>query len=102
MVPPQVIKLMPEYAASLPLWDERGNLGRSGAQLPPALLDRLEAWQREFEENFRWDTGWQSAAAREHWAGQAPRLEAALRDALSPRTELVVDLWPLGGGPEQR
>src|SRR5215475_1752841 len=63
----------------------------------PQLLDRLAAWQREFDDNFHWDRGWRSARIRDRWASQAEELAADVRAELGTRAELTVRLWPLPG-----
>jgi hypothetical protein len=64
-------------------------------QILPQLLDRLAAWQEEFDDNFHWDAGWRSAEIRDHWARQAEELAADVRAELGGRGELTVRLWPL-------
>jgi len=93
---PSPIVLAPDYMADLPLWGEGfGNIAWQFTKFPPELLDRLAAWQRYFDDNYHYRTGWQSAAARDRWAYQATDLAADLRAALGTRAELVVDLWPV-------
>jgi hypothetical protein len=93
---PSQIVLTPDYMADLPLWGERGNIDWRFTKFPPELLDRLAAWQREFDDNYHpWESGWRSAAIRDHWAHQATDLAADVRAALGTRAELVVDLWPV-------
>ncbi len=53
------------------------------------------AWQKEFDSNFHWDTGWSSEETKGKWADEAVHLEAELREALAGKAELIVDLWPL-------
>ena len=48
-----------------------GNVAWQYTKFCPRLLDRLAAWQQEFDDNFRWDTGWRSTEIRDHWAGEA-------------------------------
>src|SRR5262245_13692468 len=66
-------------------------------QVRSQLLDRLAAWQREFDDNFHWDRGWRSAQTRDRWASQAEELAADMRAELGTRAELTVRLWPLPG-----
>ncbi|HKA98275.1 MAG TPA: hypothetical protein VKD66_18580 [Streptosporangiaceae bacterium] len=66
-------------------------------QVRSQLLDRLAAWQREFDDNFHWDRGWRSAQIRDRWASQAEELAADVRAELGTRAELTVRLWPLPG-----
>ncbi|MBO3746031.1 hypothetical protein J5X84_08140 [Streptosporangiaceae bacterium NEAU-GS5] len=88
---PDEIRLMPDYSASLPLWG-----AWQEAEFSPELLDRLSAWQEDFDANFHWETGWRSVEARDRWAAQAAELEAELRAELGgARATLTVDLWPL-------
>ena len=56
-----IIRLARDYSAPLPLWGEGfGNIDWRYAKFPPTLLDRL-AWQQEFDDNYRYETGWRSA-----------------------------------------
>ena len=84
------LTLTVDYSAEMPLW------GRDAHRvvLEPMLLERLRAWQSDFDHNFHYEQGWLSREARERWATEAVKLEADLRDAL-PGVELKVDLWPL-------
>ena len=60
-----IIRLAPDYSAPLPLWGEGfGNIDWRCTKFPPALLDRLAAWQQEFDDNYHYETGWRSAPAR--------------------------------------
>jgi hypothetical protein len=93
---PSVVKLGPACMADLPLWGEGfGNIAWQFTKFSPELLDRLAAWQREFDADFHWEAGWRSAAARDHWAHEAADLASAVRAELGTRAELVLDLWPL-------
>lgn len=91
---PASIVLSPDYSAPSPLWPSSD---ATDALVPSELLERLTRWQRDFDSNYRWDTGWQSEAAKARWAAQAADLEADVRVALSGKAELTVDLWPLAG-----
>jgi hypothetical protein len=93
---PRVIVLSPDYNADLPLWGEGfGNIDWRFTKFPPGLLDRLAAWQQEFDAHYRWDRGWESNQLRDRWASQAKNLAADVRAALGTRAELVVNLWPI-------
>ena len=95
---PAQIVLAPEYMADLPLWGQGfGNIDWRFTRFPPELLDRLAAWQQEFNDNFHWESGWRSAEIRDHWSLQASGLATDVRAALGARAELVVDLWPIDG-----
>jgi hypothetical protein len=95
---PSVIVLSPDYSAELPLWGEAfGNIDWRFTKFQPDLLDRLAAWQQEFDDNYHpWESGWRSAAIRDRWAHQAKNLATDVRAALGTRAKLVVDLWPVG------
>jgi hypothetical protein len=55
--------LSPDHGAPLPLWGEGfGNIAWQFTKFPPELLDRLAAWQQEFDDNYHYRTGWRSAA----------------------------------------
>lgn len=91
-----VVRLSPDYSAPSPLWNESPRaVMPADAMVPPALLAELVAWQQDFDENFHWEKGWRSVAARDRWASDAHRLEAQVRRALAGKAELIVDLWPL-------
>lgn len=93
---PPVIHLSPDYSALLPLWGEgSGNIRWQATKFPPPLLDRLAAWQQDFDANFHWDSGWRSAKARDRWARLAEELAADVRAELGTRAELTVGLWPI-------
>src|SRR5215472_9707880 len=65
---PVIIRLAPDYSAPLPLWGEGfGNIDWRYTKFPAALLDRLAAWQQEFDDNHHYETGWRSAPARDRW-----------------------------------
>jgi hypothetical protein len=91
---PPVVTLEPEYSVELPLGGD-GVLAWQRTKFSPQLLDRLAAWQEDFENGFHYDTGWRSQQARNQWAAQAEELEAEVRAELCSRAELVVNLWPL-------
>jgi hypothetical protein len=90
------VELAPDYSAKLPLWgcDGSGTIGWQSTKFPPGLLDRLFAWQQEFDDNYHWDSGWRSAQIRDHWASEGGELAADVRAELGT-AELVVRLWPL-------
>jgi hypothetical protein len=89
---PVVIRLMPGYSVDVPLFP-RSDF--TDALVPGDLLAKLIRWQKEFDHNYHWETGWRSTEVRDRWAGEAVPLEASLRDALRGKADLVVDLWPL-------
>lgn len=80
-----------EYSVKIPLWGD----WPPDTRLPDELRDRLAAWQAEFDEQFHWESGWRSKAAREHWMSQAGDLADTLREVLKGRAELEVNLWPV-------
>jgi hypothetical protein len=93
---PDIVELAPDYGAPLPLWGNGfGNISWQLTKFSPGLLDRLSAWQQEFDDNF--DRGWRSAEIRDRWASEARELAADVRAELGTRAELVVGLWPLHG-----
>jgi hypothetical protein len=89
---PVVIQLMPDYGADVPLFPQSDY---TDALVPEDLLAKLIRWQSEFLSNYHVDSGWRSPEARDRWADEAVPLEAALREALEGKADLVVDLWPL-------
>src|SRR5262245_10970519 len=93
---PDEIRLSPDYSAPLPLWGQ-GCVPWQLTKFTPELLDRLAAWQSEFDDNFQWETGWRSPEIRDHWAAQAEKLAADVRAELGTRARLTVALWPLEG-----
>jgi hypothetical protein len=93
---PDVVELAPDYGAELPLWGAGfGNISWQYTKFSPELLDRLAAWQEDFDANFHWENGWRSAETRNHWASRAKDLAADVRAELGTRAELVIRLWPL-------
>jgi hypothetical protein len=55
-------------------------------------LDRLAAWQREFDVHHHWDRGWKSDEIRDRWTSEATGLAADVRAELGTRARLVVEL----------
>jgi hypothetical protein len=94
---PDVITLAPDYGAELPLWRNGfGNIAWQYTKFSPGLLDRLAAWQQEFDACCHWDRGWESDEIRDRWAGRAEDLAADVRAELGMRARLVVKPWGLG------
>ena len=91
-MPPSTVRLSPDYSAPSPLWPSSD---ATDALVSTTLLARLVAWQKDFDSNFRWDSGWRSDKAKFRWAAEAAALEADLRRELAGKAELTVDLWPL-------
>jgi hypothetical protein len=89
---PVIIRFMPEYTVEVPLFPQSDD---TVVLVPEDLLAKLIRWQREFDQNYHWETGWRSEVIRDRWAAEAVPLEAALREALEGKADLVVDLWPL-------
>src|SRR5215831_15851945 len=91
---PMIIRLAPDYSAPLRCGVRASAISTGGIPSSrPALLDRLAAWQQEFDDNYHYETGWRSAPARDRWADDAQGLATDLRAVLGTRAELVVDLW---------
>ncbi len=95
------VKLMPEYGCDVPLWAD-GNLDIDDCRrlgLSVGLIDRLVAWQSEFDASFEFELAWsKNPAAREPWRAAAEVLAADLRREL-PAVAITVDLWPVEGHP---
>jgi len=93
---PAVIELAPDYSAELPLWGQGfGNIAWQFTKFSPELLDRLAAWQQEFDDSFHWQRGWRSTEIRDRWTREAEELAADVRAELGTRAALTVRLWPL-------
>lgn len=89
---PAKVRLSPDYSAPYPLWPLSD---ATAAMVPEAVMAKLVAWQKDFDANFHWETGWRSDEARDRWAAAATELGPEVRAALDGRAELEVDLWPL-------
>jgi hypothetical protein len=91
------VKLMPEYGCDVPLW-AGGNLDVDDCRqlgLSVGLIERLVAWQSEFDASFDVELAWSKhPAAREPWRAEAQVLAADLRLELR-EVQLTVDLWPV-------
>jgi hypothetical protein len=91
---PDVITLAPDYSAELPLWGNGfGNVAWQYTKFSCGLLERLAAWQQEFDAHCHWDRGWDSDEIRNRWASQAEDLAADVRAELGTRAKLVVKPW---------
>lgn len=94
---PDVVTLAPDYGAELPLWGNGfGNIAWQYTKFSPGLLDRLAAWQQEFDAHHRWDRGWESDEIRDRWASQVEGLAADVRTELGTRARLDVKPGGLG------
>jgi hypothetical protein len=90
-IQPIVLRLVPEYTDEVPVFPRSDD---TDAPTPPALLHRMVAWNRYFNENFQWDEGWRSEEAKINWAEGAVPLVAEFKDVLAGKAEPGVDLWP--------
>jgi hypothetical protein len=90
--------LSPSYGAESPLWPSSE---ATREMIPAALWDDLLTWEREFESNFEWGSGWRTEKVKADWAAAATELIERVRQATESKSELVVNLWPLSQ-PEQR
>jgi len=61
-------------------------------RFPPALLDRLAAWQHGFDASFHWEDGWTSETIRDEWLAEGHTLESLVRTELEGRAEVVLRL----------
>ncbi len=95
--PPTTVLLSPNYNASSPLWPESD---LTNSMVPASLLTDLIAWQKEFDADYEWETGWCNDEAKSRWASASVGLVDRVREALAGKAELRVNLWPLGE-PEQ-
>ena len=85
-----VIRLMNDYGADWPLWED-GLLPEGEPAVPPELERRLLAGADGFGRS-RWETGWDTVAERDHHVREGESLLADLQSAL-PDHEIVLDLW---------
>lgn len=84
------VKLMPDYSAEMPLW----GMPWKDLNLDPALIDRLRAWQRQFDDHFHYERGWDDADIATAWRFEREVLADALRDSVGPSIEVRADPWP--------
>ena len=83
---PKVVRFTADYGAELPLWgDGYGNISWQATKLPPALLDRLAAWQDRFDANYDYECGWKSDGLEREWVAEGSVLLADLRNELAGR-----------------
>lgn len=88
------VKLMNEYGVDFPLWVDGLSAGEAPFEnLPEDLRSRLRSWARAFDENFNAFTGWGSTESKDTHVREAQLLLAAVRDALGPDCDVVLDLW---------
>jgi hypothetical protein len=59
------------------------------------LLDRLAAWQRNFDRHCHWERGWNSREARDSWVGEGRDLADQVRAEPGDRAELEMGDWAL-------
>ena len=86
------IRLMNDYGAARPLWNEEGLADDGQPPLPDELEAALRAWVTNFNAHFSWDEGWPSAAMERAHRAEGERLLAALREAL-PDDDVTFDYW---------
>ena len=86
---PNEIVVSVDYALDIPLWGDWESLG-----LASDLLERLVAWQREFDQNFHYKKGWSSSSVRERWVATAAQLQEDLLAAVKGQVDVRMNLWP--------
>lgn len=87
---PTYVKLMPDYSAEMPLW----GMPWTELNLDPTLINRLRTWQRQFDDHFHYERGWDDAEIATAWRIEREMLADALRDSVVPSIEVRVHPWP--------
>ena len=79
--------MAPDYGVDIPLWGPWEDLN-----LPDDLLERLAAWQEEWEASVDWESGtWRTGTqAREKWREAGQVLADQLRSAVADRIPVEV------------
>ena len=109
--PPQRrrIRLMVDYSADWPLWEnstETWDVGYNVSPelygLSPKLSERLMAWNQLFQENMDPVAGWESAQLRELWRAMGQRLLVQLRAEVAHFADVDYEPWPLPEEEQER
>lgn len=83
---PEVIHFSCDFGAQIPLWPQQAFLE---AMLPEALRLRMEAWQRDFEQNYDYRVGWRSEAAHNRWLREGTRLFPEVQEVFRGQAEVL-------------
>ncbi|WP_157156456.1 tetratricopeptide repeat protein [Diaminobutyricimonas sp. LJ205] len=95
--PKRQIRLMNDYGAEVPLWDDGGLADSGSLPLSDELIERLKAWAAQFEQCMDPQTGWREAALVEAHRAEAHALREAVAHALGADFHVVLLLWELDG-----
>ena len=82
--------MAPEYGVDIPLWGPWEDL-----HLPHDLLERLAAWQHQWEHNVDWESGtWRSGPeALNEWRQVGEELADDLRSEVGDRAPVEVPTY---------
>ena len=87
------VKIMNDYGASWPLWNETGPAKRDDFALSEGLALRLEHWARCFNDHFDWEAGWDDHALKDSHRLEAHKLRDQVSVELGPGYTVTLDLW---------
>ena len=90
---PQRIRMVNEYGADWPFWDDEGPLDVEDLPLPQELAERVLAWAAGFNGAFDGEQGWRTVALRDAHVAEGRELCAEVQAAVPPQITVELEIW---------
>lgn len=85
-------RLMNDYSADWPFWNDEGLCADSDPNLSPELSERARWWSEQFQRGFSYETGWPDTQTAAKHESEGRALYEAIR-AAHPSLDIEFHYW---------
>ena len=86
-------RLMNDYGADWPFWQDDGLSPTDTPALPPDVSDAALAWAAEFQAHYSYESGWPTEAAARKHERQGRNLLKLVERTLTLEDSVQLDYW---------